>query len=419
MRDRTVIYDSEEDDDGFSPLNSPVKGHASQVDLTAEYDNEGQTVENHTEDSRSTDPDFFKRIYEEQQKAMADSVPDPVRDTQAQDGSSDKRKGSDPRSKNSSSITDPTLKSVRKSTLTRLNANDFQNLTQVTTPSAPSAKPKDVYDFSLSDEEGADERPAMLQEKVSPKGARTANKRRRDQSGDPVLVPATGPRSSPPQDSTSHFGSSSLPTKKRKIARDQSMRLVPDDVDLLAIPTSQNMSEPHDEMNMEHGGLDSVVSDTHTKQVASHAHPPASFFIAPVTLTTSQKNEYLRVGGGSSELDGEDDQQQMTALPDPKTGQRSTNASESTIAYTTPSRFASSIEPLPILGASDGPSSNVATSSGRKSQIDKPHVCMLYTIPFYCAITDPLLATILTGRASQCTFDVKDDSRQETHERCG
>lgn len=418
MRDRTVIYDSEDDGDGFSPLNSPVKGHASQVQVTAEHDNEGQTLENHTEDSRSTDPDFFKRIYEEQQKAMADSVPDSVRDTQGQDGSSDKRKSPDSRAKNSSSITDPTLKSVKKSASRKINANDFENVTQVTTPSAPSAKPKDVYDFSLSDEEGADESPALSQKKVSPKGARTAIKRKRDQTGNSVLVPATGPRSSPPQVSTSNLVSPSLPTKKRKVARDQSMRLVPDDVDLLAIPTSQNMSEPHNEMNVEHDGLDSTVPDTHITQAASHAHPPASFFIAPVTLTASQKNEYLRVGGDSSEIDGEDDQQQMTVLPDPRIGQRSTNTSESTIAYTTPSRFASSIEPLPILGASDGPSSNAAISSGRKTQVDKPHVCMLYTMPFCCAITDPLIATILTGRA-QCTFDIKDDSRQETHECCG
>lgn len=409
MRDRTVIYDSEEDDDGFSPLNSPVKGRASQVQLTAENENEGQMVENHTEDSRSTDPDFFKRIYEEQQKAMADSVPNSVMDAQAQDGLSDKRKSSDSKAKNSSSITDPNLKSALK----RINANEVENFTQVTTPSAPSAKPKDVYDFSLSDEEGVDERPAMVQKKVSSKGVMTVSKRKRDQSGVPVSIPATASRSSPPQDATSNFESPSLPSKKRKIVRDQSMRMVPDDVDLLAIPTSQIMTEPHDEANVEHGDLDSSIPDAQITQVANHANPPASFFIAPATLTTSQKNEYLRIGGGgSSELDGEDDQQQMTALPDQKIGQRSTNTTESTIAYTTPSRFASSVEPLPILGASDGPSSNAATSSGRRTQLDRPHVvCMLYTISFYCVITDPLLATILTRRA-QCKFESKGDSRK-------
>lgn len=413
-----MIYDSEEEDDGFSPLNSPVKDYTSQVGFTAEHDNEGHTVENQMEGSRSTDPDFFKRIYEEQQKAMTDSVPDSVRDTQAQDGFSDKRKSSDSRVKNSSSITDPTLKSAKDRTL-RTNVQDFEKLTQITTPSAPGAKPKDVYDFSLSDEEGAGEGPEMLKKKVSPKRARLSSKRKKDQFGDPI-APATGLRSSPPQVSISSFDSPNLPTKKRKVARDQSMRLVPDDVDLLS--TSQNMSEAYNEMNADHGGFDSIVPDTHATQTRSHAHPPASFFIAPpVTLTSSQKKEYLRVND-SSELDREDDrenQQQVVGLPEPNAGQRSTNASLSTIAYTTPSRFASSIEPLPILGPSDGPSSNAATSSGgRGPQVDKPHVCMPYPIPFCCAMTDPTVGTIFTGRA-QCTFDSKDDSRQEMQELCG
>lgn len=376
-----MVYDSEEEDDGFSPLNSPIKGYTSEVGLTAEHNHEGQTVETHMEGSRSTDPDFFKRIYEEQQKAMTDSVPNSVRDTQAQDGFSDKRKSSDTRAKNSSSITDPTLKSAEKKTA-QTDAKDFDKLTQITTPSALGAKPKDVYDFSLSDEEEADEGSAMLKEKVSPKRATLSSKskRKRDQSANPV-APATGSRSSPPQVSISSFDSPGLPTKKRKVARDQSMRLVPDDVDLLS--TSQNMSEAYDELNVEHGGFDSIVPGTHVAQTGSHAHPPASYFIAPpVTLTSSQKKEYLRVS--DSEFDREDDredQHQMIGLPEPNAGQRSTNASLSTIAYTTPSRFASSVEPLPILGPSDGPSSNAATSSGRRIQVDKRHVCMPTLFP--------------------------------------
>lgn len=393
MQDRRVIYDSEEEDEGLSPLNSPGKDNASHLVMTAEGDKEGQTLSDRIDDSRSTDPDEFRRIYEGQQKGITDSVPDSMRDTQAQNGFSDRLKSWDSKAKNnSSSITDPTLKSANKRAMGKIDTKEFGTLTQVTTPSAPSTKPKDVYDFSLSDEERAPASPVNIYKASLSKSGRTASKRKRDQSAHPDTASATA---NPPQLSTyDQFAAdqedeSPMPTgKRRRSIQDQRMRQVPDDVDLLVIPTSINMSGPPNEMILNTDGSDRADPDTRVAQRDSHdcGRPPASFFIDPPhILTLSQKNEYLRISD-HSEFDGEDIQQQAS-LPVPNVAQaeaqRSTSTSVSTIAYTTPSRFASSVEPLPILGTSDGRSSNAASSSGRRTQVNVTHVRMLCSIPLH------------------------------------
>lgn len=386
MQDRRVIYDSEEEDQGFSPLNSPVKVDASSRFMKADDDNDGQTLGDQIDDSRSTDPDLFKRIYEEQQRRITDLVPDMVDDTQAKNGFSDRLKSSDSKAKNnSSSITDPNLKSAKRRGLGKIGAKDFGNLTQVTTPSAPSAKQKDVYDFSLSDEEeDSPSGPAILEGGLPSTGDKKASKRKRGESADISHESATAKNS---QQQLSSFNGlaqdqeDELPRptrKRRKSEQNRRMRQVPDDVDLLVIPTSVNTREPSDETTMDAGGSDSIVPVMQVAQVDSHGHrdPPASFFIDPPnTLTLSQKNEYMRVSD-HSELDGEDNRQQASLpLPRPAQteGHRSTSTSVSTIAYTTPSRFASSLDPLPILGTSDGRSSNATTSSGRRTQMDRTH----------------------------------------------
>lgn len=396
MQERRVIYDSEEEDEGFSPLNSPAKGDPALTAMTAEDENEGQTLGDQTGDTRSTDPDLFRQIYEEQQQDVTDLVPESVRDNQPQNGSSTKLKSSESKAKDdSSSVTDPTFKSEKKRGLEKFDTKNFGSFTQVTTPSVPRAKHKDVYDFSLSEEEGAPAAPANLHKGLSSKGSKKASKRKRGQSPAAVSASATVKDSSPQLSTFDQFaqdqeGESPRPTtKRRKSAQDWHLRQVPDDVDLLVIPESANMSDPPGETTMHDDGLDSLFPDARVTQAASHGHghPPASFFIAPPdTLTLSQRNEYLRVSD-HSELDGEDNQQQQASLPVPKStrteSQRSKSTCVSTIAYTTPSRFASSFDPLPILGTSDGRSSNATDSSGRRTQVDRTHVCMGCAIPAF------------------------------------
>lgn len=339
-------------------------------------------MEEPTSDSLSTDPELFKQIYEHQQRpqdTVAETIPDTAQP--GQQGSSEKQKSSDPKAKdNSSSITDPTLKSAKKRTMSKVDAKDFANLTQVTTPSAPSAKQKDVYDFPLSDEEGAPAEPAFPKMRV--KKADTAKgKRKREQlagSKDATTIP------NPSRLSNSTRGSSAghaiqieddvsprLARKKRSNAQPQDLRPAPSDVDLLVVPTTAEMDNPlaetYDDIN-DHQV--SVVRDTLDMAPPSRELPPASLFVVPpARLSASQKQEYLQVSG-YSELDGEDHPQ--PSLPPPKPLQTQGQAppnTESTILYTTPSRYCPSAPLLPLVS-----SSRMAPSSAVRTQQDAAHV---------------------------------------------
>lgn len=189
MPDRRVIYDSEDEDAGFSPLNSPSKELATNADVAlggVAIEAPGQLQ--HAMDiseTRSTDPEFFRKVYDEQQKVVAEVIPDSARDGNRNMSSSDKQKSSGRHAKdNSSSLTDPTLKSSKKR-VSRVDRTDFATLTQVTTPrnTAPSL-PRDIYDFPSSNEEGDAE------ETTSAKGkariTKTWSKRKRGETSTPT-----------------------------------------------------------------------------------------------------------------------------------------------------------------------------------------------------------------------------------------
>lgn len=427
MRDRRVIYDSEDEDEGFSPLNSPLNGPvrdgAPDIDVSmteaeaeAETETEGAarsrgSLKEPTSGSHSTDPDFFKQIYEAQlqQDATAETIPD----TAGVGNSSTLGSGKDNKDKqaisistskiqaknNSSSITDPTLKSAKKRATAKIHAKDFAS--SVTTPSAPSAKQKDVYDFSLSDEERTPAKPAVPRSKakkaaaaLAPAPTKGKRERGRAQAADPDET-ATA-ISSPPRLSTRTRGSSSNQAiqieddesprparKKRKGTRHQHQHQhqdqgdMLDDVDLLVIPTTAEMDDPPDHLTSSQkqeylrvSGY-SEVPDTLNVPPPSRELPPASFFIAPPDyLTSSQKQEYLRVSG-YSELDSEENREQPS-LPSPKIpqtqGQQPQNT-DSTIPYTTPSRYCPSAPFLPMLS-----SPHLPTPSDGRTQMDVAQV---------------------------------------------
>lgn len=437
MRDRRVVYDSEDEDEGFSPVNSPVnspgKGGAEEVMLTAEGGDEGQDrargrMEEPTSDSRSTDPEFFKQIYEAQlqQNTPSEIIPDTEETAPRQPGSSGKQKSSDPKTKdNSSSITDPTMKSAKKRAVGRGDAKDLASLTQVTTPSAASAKQKDVYDFPLSDDESMPPGPAISRT-LSKKAVAAKGKRRREQPAD---LEKTATTSSPPRLSAKTRGSSPShaiqieddassppqPVRKRRksAARRQDQRNMPDDVDLLVIPTTAEMDNlpprPDDERDNEGvigetGSL--AVTDTLEMMLPppSREPPPASFVIAPLNrLSASQKQEYLRVSG-CSELDGREDEEEEgkdqredpPSLPPPRPVHTQDNLppnTDSTILYTTPSRYCPSAPPLPLVS-----SSHPATSSERRVHVDAAQV-RVCSAPETITIANHIAASILTGRA--------------------
>lgn len=354
MRDRRVIYDSEDEHEDFDLGDSGTAAAAAAPDCDERQVNEP------TSDSRSTDPEFFRQFYENQQNALVQFIPDTGRDTEVTTASPDRQKSSDPKAKNnSSSITDPTLKSAKKRALSRVARTDFANSTQVTTPEAPSAKQRDVYDFILSDdEEGAPAEPAVPNKTKRAVTAETKRKRGRPAAAGADAATEASPQQLPAsvQEPDDEDEPPRPARKKRKSSLLKNQCEVPSDVDLLVIPTTRNMEEP-DETREDDNDPASEVQDTFEGQQP----PSASFYIAPPhNLTSSQKQEYLRVSG-CSELDGEEAAQPQPSPPPPKPqtqGQRSTNT-ESTIAYTTPSRYCSSAAPLPILDNVD----DLATSS--------------------------------------------------------
>ncbi|CAN8104355.1 unnamed protein product [Discula destructiva] len=373
MGNQRVIYDSEEEDEGLSPLNSPAK-NGTLGDLLAaqlEEDNDLQRKGQQVGGSRSTDPEFFKRIYEEQQKTPnTGRALDSMRKNEAQE-----QHKSDLEAKtNSSSITDPTLKSVKKGGLGKVAPKDLGDLTQVTTPSAPRARKRDLYEFTLSDEEGAPAETVISRHKRQAAGPMV--KRQRGQSTDIDGVMAiAAPKLSVDNHALDHEEEPPKQSrKKQRNAQNDASRHVPDDVDLLVMSATADMSQGPEQT---YGGSDGVIPETIDLQGASEELVPAHFFIEPPdALTSSQKQEYLRVSG-CSEHEGEEDEQQASlpvSKPVQTQGPLPTSASLSTIAYTTPSRYASSIAPLPMIETVDGDSSNAATSSARRTQLVKSQV---------------------------------------------
>lgn len=339
-----VIYDSEDDDEGFSPIQSPAKADD-------EYDGPAFTAGNgsnndgpglgEASDSRSTDPELFRQFYEAQARRPS---PEPAPENIS------------PEQRDSSSLTDPTATSAKKKTAAKFKARDkeVEALTQVTTPSATEksnakAINKDIYDFPLSEDE--DEQPFLTSH------ARQATNRR---------AAAT---------STKRKAALSMeqPKKKRKSDLQPSNHHAPidekdeDDLDLLIIPTTSDMDAPSVEA-VRGDEPSSFIPDTFRTDQASREEPPASFFIAPPSdLTESQKQEYVRVSDGyepykeEPSLEGCLPPQEIT-----HTQAQNPPNTESTIPYTTPSRYCSSAVLLPVLG-----SFNVATSSERMQQPGK------------------------------------------------
>lgn len=400
MAHRRVICDSEDEDGGgeFSDLdnnnNSPARHHDGGEQRPPEHPNS---------DSRSTDPDFFRRIYEDQQKYFPNNIPDTLTSPQQlQQPMSSSPPVSKQQQKSSSSLTDPTTLS-RRSLKTRekkkkkqtTEPKELANMTQVTTPDAPvTGKRKDIYDFDFSDEEGAST--AAKPKFKATKSEASANKdgKRKRSTPKAPFEEADAQSASSPRFSMRAHGSSATrpievdddddkeesrgPTRKKRKSGDQKQtaREIPDDVDLLVIPTTADVRDTPAEMNEGEGNLGSIINDTfEAPQNRSDPVSTSSLIIVPPSLTASQKQQYLRVSG-SSELDqnkfgGTDGQQQQASLPALKSqtqGLRSTNT-ESTIPYTTPSRYGSSLAPL---GGVEGQNDhNVPDlSSERRTQLD-------------------------------------------------
>lgn len=379
MSNLRVIYDSEDEDAGLSPIHSPVKDGVDATDgaIALEGDAGGEPrLGESTVDQRSTDPEFFQKVYNEQQH-VADAAPIGT----VEGVSSDKQRSSDLKAKNSSSITDPTLKSAKKKKArATVEARDFADLTQVTTPrnGGSSGSHKDVYDFPSSDGEGAGVEP-----KTKAKTTKTYSKRKRGKA----VTPATAMSSSSPARPSARNQGLSLthmqddedvspnPTRMRRSdGTQQTPEGIDEDVDLLVVPRTANTRQAPTGSQDGDEGQGSVVPDTLSELQNTGNQTPASFFIAPPNhLTASQKQEYLRISG-SSELDSHANHENTLPVPQPETQAQKLLSSEATIAYTTPSRYCSSAPRFPEHPENDGrDSSGVTTSSPKRTHNNTVH----------------------------------------------
>lgn len=409
MPNRRVINDSEDEDAGFSPINSPVKDRIAAPDGTIAV---GVNAELELQpadsiiDQRSTDPEFFQKIYDEQQHFS-----ELARNNRVEGISSDKQKSSDPSAKNSSSITDPTLKDSNKAK-TAVNARDFANLTQVTTPRHHTPN---VYDFPSSDGEADSARP-----RTKSRTAKTYGKRKRGQTATPgAAVPSSSPEhpSAGNQLSLTQIQDEedALPKsarKRRRGANEKGLDGHDEEIDSLVIPRTAETVQFPAQSHGENQGQDAVVPDTLNEPQENANRMPASFFIAPPNrLTVSQKQEYLRMSG-SSEQDEHASRGNASPLHQPETQAQKLRSSEATIAYTTPSRYCSSAPGFPELsGDNVRNDSRSTTSTGRKALnstvdytgVSLPHCILLCRILllvsdlFYIGRQLTLSAPFITG----------------------
>lgn len=428
MPDRKVIYDSEDEDAGLSPLNSPFQGHATNADVALEgeaIDATGQLQ--HVMDiseTRSTDPDFFRKVYDEQQVLDAEVVPDSARDGPRNMGSSDRLKSSSRNAKdNSSSLTDPTLKSAKG--VNRVERADFTSLTQVTTPrNAVPSLPRDVYDFPSSNEEGDAAETSTPKRKA--KVTKSFSKRKRGE----IVTPAkTAVSSSPAHPSSQDGGLTTQPRdedesarpsrKKRKSGTQQSLAQIPEDVDLLVIPRTADVNESPAEARVGNEGSGGTVPDTYKEEQSAIEHPPASFFIAPPSrLTASQKQEYVRVSG-SSDHEREEKHGSSFPVPQAQTQVQQIRSSEATIAYTTPSIYCSTPNFPDLQETGDRGSSGTMASIRQRANITGTDAILVrITILLVHTIANQFAASFITRRA-QFALSRSDAPQTEASKRWG
>ncbi|PSR85537.1 hypothetical protein BD289DRAFT_257825 [Coniella lustricola] len=375
MPERRVIYDSEDEDgdEGFSLPNSPSKALFTESgdhdgdnnddgEMTLPTDNGDNTVVGSISDARSTDPEFFRQLYESAQKTpVTDAiVPDSAAQQDVQDDNA--HTSSSIRQKASSSITDPASTRTKRKTMGQIRAQSRRLLdcTPVTTPTAPISGQKDIYDFTLSD--GDEEDPSVRRVPANIFAARKMpevetvkkNKKRRPALLEDAILDSSSPQLPQAPGAADDKWNSKIEDKGRQTLWLENQSQIPDDVDLLRFtPASSGLA------------VDASL------QAASKEPSSASFIIAPPSrLTASQKQEYLRLSD-ISEADRESHYEQPSLPPQkPLSGDclpSSTNT-HSTVEGRHSSRHRSSAGRLPTLNSFG----EVITSCATETQPEAP-----------------------------------------------
>lgn len=349
MAPRREILDSEDEGDDFEsingetsdalPLEADLSGHHNNSNLDAPA---GETTRHST---GSTDPAFFQRIYEEQQadtsitthplrvEAPPSSgvITSPGREIQKQPVSTAKS--------SLTSITDPVPASRRPRKSKQSSMKEVLDLTQITTPRKGGASGEvDPWELPSSplpvvDNVGSTARSNSRISRSSEKRKRTG------QQSSPRGIPnAESSELSPSRDIPDPYNfpdpddmSPVRPSKRKKRETKSS---------------SARKSRGSDIHQLEEPGLSSTgYEGGHgtTNNGPDSSIPPTlpTMYIAPTSLTDSQKQQYTAVSVSSEHW-------QEPQEPSAPVGGLETNAYKSsgatTVAYSTPSRFRSSIQ---------------------------------------------------------------------------
>ena len=344
MAPRREILDSEDEGDDFESVNGETSDAlALEADPSGHHDNfnldaPGETTSHST---GSTDPAFFQRIYEDQQAAVSapDSTTHPLRNEASPSSGAitspgreiRKQPGSTEKS-SLSSVTDPVPASRKAKKHKQSSMKEVLDLTQITTPRKGGAGGEvDPWELPSSPLQAADNIGSTAR---SSRVTRSSEKRKRtgQQSSPRGVLHAESSELSPSRDVPDPYDfpdpddmSPVRPSKRKKRDTKSSSAQKNRGSD------SQQLDEPGILSAGHEGGHGTANNNGPDSSI-----PPTlpAMYIAPTSLTDSQKQQYKAVSVSS--------QPQVPGGGLETNGYKSSGAT--TVAYPTPSRFRSSIQ---------------------------------------------------------------------------
>ncbi|KAL2016522.1 hypothetical protein VTK56DRAFT_3450 [Thermocarpiscus australiensis] len=328
MAPRREILDSEDDGSDFGEGLELADADAH-PDSDAPHSDAPEAIDASHNTSASTNPSFFQRIYDEQQAAADAQESDlnarPVDAAVSTwtEVSSAPPPGQRPQAKGSSSltsVTDPATETRKSRRDRRVRQTEVIDLTDITTPGKEAASGStDVWDIPSSTRP---QRATRTYEKRKMAGQPPSSQQEATPGMPPTQDPYAFPDTTPRSRKTTRRGTPSSSAEQAQYSSP-----------MLTVPTvlagSSTRQTRGTRANNRNSNIDSSMPDTAT-----------SLYIAPSTLTRSQKQEYEVVSPSS---------QPVPEVPEPSLSKQLLGAGEmhkssgvTTIAYPTPSRFRSS-----------------------------------------------------------------------------
>ena len=367
MAPRGEILDSDDSDDDFSP----VKNTASFLlpgDTTPTVDGGPNTAD--TRETKLTDPSFFQSVYNEQQSAADGRMSAPGTLNNSIDDAASlvtspasmgrvRRQANERNSSSLTSLTDPRNRSKRN------ERKDVIDLTQVTTP----GRERSSAQLNLWDVPSSPAAQTARTGAAEPSLAKNSRgKRKRGQYSSPHETVDNG-GSTQLKSPTEHSvlpSTGPIPDDAPKLAKKTTRReprvtlsSLSQEVDLVVVPRSGDDPREGPSCNKPEDIPGTIVKDT--LDTASST----SLFVVQSVLTASQKRQYEFVSP-SSEVDKDDVD---TGLPKSlgSAGPAHASSGQTTIAYPTPTQFASS---GPRISAPEAAAEPPSTGRRRKSRVE-------------------------------------------------